>query len=680
MSEIPPENELPKEEMPADDQPENPERSMRSGGRGHSTRHRRHPSGTHHRHGRKRFRIEDQPKRSHLRRAERILTKHFLKIIGVFLILGAVYLLINAVTPIGMLWKQLTAKSISVVQVSQYQLVYSDLTPASMITIFIAIVVTLFVLIISLKLKSVEFELVSFSTWLVFGLWLIINLILTGNAVLFYVLIVCGTIFYISFFLGNIFFKSFYNYPKIKKRLETLIILLNSFFYFGMMLFTLHNYGYKEFELLFTVLLLIFNMSAFYIANMRQVSFNKVPYQMFSGVLIAMILPLIFRMNGYILFFSVYSLFAMLYAKYSGHHFSIVFSLLSMGIFFFFYLYYWIFDFFPVAFSKSNIPDVNIFIKGLVASFFVLIPIPVNTGIVKKMHIELSKKWFDLSKYRVILKGMMLVTVFLSLFWVFNYYTTLFFQLQYLKHLLWFAFLLAYFIIVILVLAKQRSSFLPMMFILAVITLLDYPALVHSHVIKIRNIYLESDPSFLAPFIFHYVDLFLVIVLLFTLLRYANRAFKGVKGIIKAYWMFFSMIAMFILFSEFDHLMVIAGYFNGEKIDVIIDQTQRIPYTFLLLLCALVILAFGFIRKSRFLRIYSLVILAVILGKILIIDLPSMQTWAIVMVFLTLGILLLILSFYYSDVKHFFLSKSTTHSHSSRRSHRSHRGGHGLSH
>jgi uncharacterized membrane protein len=70
----------------------------------------------------------------------------------------------------------------------------------------------------------------------------------------------------------------------------------------------------------------------------------------------------------------------------------------------------------------------------------------------------------------------------------------------------------------------------------------------------------------------------------------------------------------------------------------------------------------GFMRKTRFLRIYSLIILMGVIAKIIIIDLPTLGPLTKTVVFLFFGAVLLMISFFYSRVKHVFLTKHTSHS------------------
>jgi len=141
-----------------------------------------------------------------------------------------------------------------------------------------------------------------------------------------------------------------------------------------------------------------------------------------------------------------------------------------------------------------------------------------------------------------------------------------------------------------------------------------------------------------------------------------NRSFGGKKVFIKAFWVYFSLFILFLLFSEFNHFIVFLSYVKGGKITEIIIRNHEILISLLLMICAIIILFMGFVRKTRFLRIYSLIILMGIIAKIIIIDLPTLGPLTKTVVFLFLGGMLLLISFFYSRIKHIFLSKHMSHS------------------
>jgi uncharacterized membrane protein len=151
----------------------------------------------------------------------------------------------------------------------------------------------------------------------------------------------------------------------------------------------------------------------------------------------------------------------------------------------------------------------------------------------------------------------------------------------------------------------------------------------------------------------------LLIGMFFTLLHYFKRAFSGKKTLIKIFWIFLYLMGTFLLLSEFDHLAVLYGYHNGS----IISTTKKLPYSLLLILSSIIVIAVGFKLKSRFLRILSLFILGSVLIKILLYDVGSLNPQTKIILFLILGVVLLGISVSYSKIKRSFFQEDPPQSH-----------------
>lgn len=634
-----------------------------------------HPSHSHHRHSHghrkdsgRHFRYlgprsndkEGRSGTSHLRKTEAFLAKQFLKIAGILFILGAVWLIIGVYYP----WKKLTGpvNTNNIIEKVTNITPPEHLTNSTLIPIILSIIVVILVLLLSRRMNSIEMEIISLCIWILSGLWWVVKYIETRNAILFYGLIAVGSVIYLSFFLGNILGRNYHDSNRTKKVIENILIITNSAFYYALMVFLLYFSGLKKYESSFTALLLVINISIFYYAGNKNISYNKIPYLLFTGIIIAMILPWIFRMDYLLIFFAVFSLYLMFFSRYSGNQISIILSLGSMAVMILIWLYQWIFEYLPSFFIENLPPDKHLFYKGLIAGFFVFVAVSMNSKLLERLHIGFSKKWFVRGTYLKILKGVSLFAVYLLSYWAFNYLVLWLFPRQLIKPLIWCSFNCIYFICTILILAKQRSSFLPILFIFAIILNLFYPMLVHRYNINIRDTYLETDSSYLTLFLYHYLVAGLLIILLLVLLRFVNRSFGGNKVLIKAYWVYFSLFLLFLLYSEFNHFIVLLSYMRGTKMTQIITRDHEILLSLVLMICAIIILFTGLIRKTRFLRIYSLIILVGVIAKIIIIDIPTLGPLTKTVVFLILGFILLMISFFYSRVRHYFLSRHTSHS------------------
>jgi hypothetical protein len=633
-----------------------------------------HSSGRHHRHshghrhdqggrfrsfGLRKDRSDDRSAGSNLRKTESFLAKQFLKIAGVLFIIGAVWMLLGVYNPLKKLAGPVDTTGF--VEKVTHTESPGALSNAALFSIPLLTLFVIALLLLSRKKKSVELEFISLLAWVFTGLWWIFNYTVTRNTFLFYGFIVAGALIYLSFILANITGKGYLTSPGRNNILEWILIISNSSFYYAFIVFLLFFSGHKVYVPVFTALLLIINVIIFYFAGTKNISYNKVPYMLFTGIILSLLLPWIVKMDHLIIFFSVFSVYLMVFSRYSGNQPSILLSLGAISVMILLYVSKWIFEFLPSLFSENLLPDTHLFYKGLIAGSFVLLSVSINRNIFEKLHISFSKKWFSRGTYRKILKGAFLISAYLLSFWVFNYLISGLIPKELVKPLTWFSFNCLFFIITILVLAKQRSSFLPASFIAASALNLFYPILVQPYTVNIRDTFLESDSSFMWPFLFHYCVVGLVILLLMVFLRYVNRSFGGNKIFIKTCWVYCSLFIMFLVFTEFNHLIVMLGFVKGMRITEIITRNHEILVSFLLMICAIIILFMGFVRKTRFLRIYSLIILVGIIAKIILIDIPTLGTLTKTVVFLFFGAVLLLISFFYSRLRHLFLSKHTSH-------------------
>jgi uncharacterized membrane protein len=82
----------------------------------------------------------------------------------------------------------------------------------------------------------------------------------------------------------------------------------------------------------------------------------------------------------------------------------------------------------------------------------------------------------------------------------------------------------------------------------------------------------------------------------------------------------------------------------------------------LLLLSSILVIAFGFHNKSRFLRILSLIILGSVLIKILVSDVVTLDPETKIVMFLIMGVVLLGMSLLYPKIKRSFFEKDSPQS------------------
>jgi uncharacterized membrane protein len=147
-----------------------------------------------------------------------------------------------------------------------------------------------------------------------------------------------------------------------------------------------------------------------------------------------------------------------------------------------------------------------------------------------------------------------------------------------------------------------------------------------------------------------------LIILLLVLSKYFNKAYRGKKKSIRTFWIYLSLMIIYIPVSEFHHFMAVLNYFQGNALQNLIDKSMNLFDSFIAIACILSILAVGFRIRSRFLRIYSLIFLAVVMGKILIIDMVLFDDIVKIVLYLIIGSITLVLSIFYPKFVRFFFT------------------------
>ncbi len=640
------------------------------------SRHHRHSSSRNNTSGKpykyaKRPRLEDRPKRERQKKIESFFTKNILSIFGIIFIIGAIWFAIGTWKSIENSYTISIEKSKNVEQTltSKINSLPSTIfTPASLQPtsqvfnasfICILVITLIFILVtlsISIRRKNISLKTLSFLAWTLIAVWLLIRFFITMDSAIIYCLIILSVLFFGLLFVIW-FVDSYIGRSKWKYRLEYMLILLNNFFYFFAMMAILYKSGHRNYESVVVFLLSTLHLVAFYYTDKRALTYNKVPYLISALIITCSFLPLIIRGNSMIIFLAPLSVFLILFSKYSHNQTSVLFSLIAMLIMAVIYLYQWVFNYIPDIIIKDGVQNNELFYKGLISSIFILPALSINNKFLKKFAVSFSQKWLSKGKYIKFLKGILLLMIYLSGYWVFNYLLAVLLKNENLNLLTWFSFNCLYFIFYIPHLASQRSSFFRITIILAMTSSFAYFTIIHFNIIELRNFYLETNGAPVFPFLFHYIAVALLVWMLFTLLHYFKRAFPGKKTLIKSFWIYIYLMLIFLLLSEFDHIAVLIGFHNGVKIDEIITGTKTIPYSLLLIFSSMIVLITGFIIKSRFLRLFSLLVLATVLIKILVYDVTSLGPRAKIILFLIMGIILLGISVLYTKIKHSFFQK-----------------------
>jgi len=209
-------------------------------------------------------------------------------------------------------------------------------------------------------------------------------------------------------------------------------------------------------------------------------------------------------------------------------------------------------------------------------------------------------------------------------------------------------------LVFILISFKQKSRFfLVTSFVFTLMSLLAYAICYQYAVLFMRDDYLlGSDPSSLHYFV-HYLlsaSLLAMVALCGLLL---HKFYSITTKVFKLFFWISSFIVLILLSTELQNTLVFALYSGGgwEEINSLEDHIFQIGFPILWGLCSFLVMYIGMTKKIKTYRIISLVVFSITLLKLFIVDVTRMSEGGKIAAFISLGVLLLIISFMYQKLK-----------------------------
>jgi len=162
---------------------------------------------------------------------------------------------------------------------------------------------------------------------------------------------------------------------------------------------------------------------------------------------------------------------------------------------------------------------------------------------------------------------------------------------------------------------------------------------------------IKDSDHFFEPttyFIFiRYISFAFLALLLFAFYKYYKASFMQIKNRMPFDLLFYSVI-LWVASSELINLMDLANS----------TQTYKLGLSILWGVYALVLISIGIIKKLKYLRIWAISLFGFTLVKLFFYDLAYLSTISKIIVLISLGILLLIISFLYNKYKNIINDES----------------------
>jgi uncharacterized membrane protein len=482
------------------------------------------------------------------------------------------------------------------------------------------------------------------ATVILFGSWLTYSIQGT-KPVPYFTALVFATLFYIVFFLMNVI-----NNIRLRanfKAAEIMILLSNTFFYFAAGMVILQHIHNGMFQGLFTACIAIFNFIFAYTLYRNQRADRNLIYLLIGLVLSFMSLAAPIQLEGnYItLFWAIESVLLLWLYQKSGIQlmkYAAVIVLALMGI--------------SLMMDWSQLygdeiyhllPVIN---RGFITG-------AVSAGAMLMLRRLLKNEEHDLipglpiTICRQALAIATIVVIYIVILLELNYQSNVFWP--YSTVIVTGTYNYLFLCVMLYMSRKEAIAFRGIALVLAVIALLAYPIVYNEHVMGARNGFLEGLRS-KGHFLFHYV----YIALLLTLLHQAYLTVRSLGQLVylHVFQWFCTIVMLYVLSASLDNIVVITTYKPQINMYDIVAANQKTGYAILWGIFAFTLIYMGLKWQSRQIRIISISLFGLTLIKLFVFDLRGLSEGGKIAAFISLGILLLIISFMYQRLKKIILT------------------------
>ncbi|SMC87046.1 DUF2339 domain-containing protein [Pedobacter nyackensis] len=488
-------------------------------------------------------------------------------------------------------------------------------------------------------------------TIVLFGSWLTTKVLASDDKHPPYTgALVFASLFYLIFLLMNII-----NNIKEKTNFNALeigILLSNTFLYYSAGMLILSKLGGGDYQGLFTALLGLINLAFAYALYKNDKIDRNLIYLLIGLVLtfISLAAPVQLKGNHITLFWAAESVLLLWLSQKSGITLikqSSVIILVLLGISL---VMDWQQVYGSSLYHTTNrlTPLAN---KGFITGLVVVIALILYSKLLKS---EIKSILFrEIKTSRTILAIASIIIGYLVIAFELNYQAHNYFPLLRILALGCFSYL---FITILLIAIRhtETEGFKYIVAGLAAVCLICYILIFNSETILLRNGYLEVHNISFSNYLFHYLLVILIGFMLYAL--YGNeKSIKSTSGLVALQW-FIAFIVLYVASAELDHLVAMSQYSKEKSLAFILENNHKTGFAILWGCFAFLCIYIGMRWKSKNIRIISITLLAVTLLKLFIFDLRGLSEGGKIAAFISLGILLLVISFMYQRLKNLLLA------------------------
>ena len=467
------------------------------------------------------------------------------------------------------------------------------------------------------------------------------------------------SLFFIISFLYFVIFYGITLYFSIKEKKKVFLVfnVINTVVYISLNGYLLSIFGNLNYLILIVFISLVIHILSIIGCNKFNFSETRLTtIETISLVLISATVSLNFSDYYFSLFFGIISMLLFLYARQYKVRVFVKFCMIPIILLILNFIYLSINNYFSLLNSSINSMSgvfQNIFINSSIILFFVFFvrKIVVNS---KQDGVQ---NWFNRRKYIRFLDIALTITLFISIEWLtFSVLYSTMYEVVFLNRIL----LLIGGLFTLLIIRNEdyfSKSFKNWIYFSIYIFSVFFISQIYINFSFSSIDYIFTKNLILIEVVLHYVELLLaaaVFFISFTKLYLLNNRKR--KNLIHFIIFTLCSISTVIVCKEFDYISILTGDLGSgtlgeDKFQMILKLNEFLPYSMIILFCFSIVLIMGIKYKSLFLRILSLVFIGVDLIKIFFIEFADISDDNKGIVFIVIGILLLLISWFYNKTK-----------------------------
>ncbi|MCF6241354.1 MAG: DUF2339 domain-containing protein [Bacteroidales bacterium] len=493
--------------------------------------------------------------------------------------------------------------------------------------------------------------------------WKIVNIVAYASTVILYSLwlfktfnseaeipylgaLLFATGFYIIFFLMNII-----NNLKEKTKFEAsefIILISNSFFYYAAGLFLLHEFA-ASYQGIYTIVLAVLNAAFAYPLYKRKDIDRNLVLLLIGLVLTFVSLTAPVQLNGnYItMFWAIETALLLWLSQKSGIRLLKTASFIVVGLMIISLVMDWDKYYFDYNEAALTIILNRVFITGIIsiASLFLSLKLLINEN-----NDDFLRK-FSLKKYRSFLTILLILLGYFVVLFEIGYQVDAYYDFTRLTDIALAFYSYLYVLAVLLWTGKiEGKSFKNAFTWISVFMLFLYAFAVHYDFKRILEYYLNNTSDTTFVFI-HYLTVIFVIALAYFSWKNIYNFDNKDNSLINIFLWINIALSVYILSNELDYLVLYLSKPDIENMYALSSSVHKIGWPILWGIIAFVLMILGMKTKMKMLRLIALSLFFFTLLKLFAVDVWDMSEGGRIAAFISLGIILLVVSFLYQKLK-----------------------------